>query len=71
MLASSGVRWIRDLRVGLLAAIALKILVRELEARLHVCVACVVERGQELDVGLLAVILVRKEADEITLQAPA
>ena len=43
MLSCSRVRRIRDLRVGFLAAIALKILVRELEARLHVCVAGVVE----------------------------
>ncbi len=64
MLTRGGVSRVCDLRVRVLRVVALEVLVRELEAGLHVGIAGVKERGEELDVGLLAVVLVREETNE-------
>ena len=62
MLAGGGVCRIRDSGVRVLRVVAVVILVRELEPGLDVFVAGVVERSEDLDVGLLAVALVGEEA---------
>ena len=62
MLAGGGVCRVRDSRVRVLRVIAVVVLVRELQPRLDVFVAGVVERSEDLDVGLLAVALVGEEA---------
>ena len=62
MLAGGGVCRIRDSGVRVLRVVAIVVLVRELQAGLDVFVAGVVERGEDLDVGLLAVALVGEEA---------
>ena len=61
VLARGGISGVRDLRVGVLRVVALEVLVRKLEAGLHVSVARVEEGGEELDVGLLTVVLVSEE----------
>ena len=62
MLAGGGVCRVRDSGVRVLRVVAVVVLVRELEPGLDVFVAGVVERGEDLDVGLLAVALVGEEA---------
>ena len=62
MLAGGGVCRIRDSGVRVLRVVAIVVLVRELKPRSHVLVAGVVERSEDLDVGLLTVALVGEEA---------
>ena len=62
MLAGGGVCRVRDSGVRVLRVVAIVVLVRELKARLDVFVAGVVERSEDLDVGLLTVALVGEEA---------
>ena len=62
MLAGGGVCRVRDSGVRVLRVVAIVVLVRELKPRSHVLVAGVVERSEDLDVGLLAVALVGEEA---------
>ena len=69
VLAGCGVGGVHDLRVRVLRVVALEILVRKLKARLHVGVARVEERGEELDVGLLAVVLVSEETNQYSSTA--
>lgn len=65
MLARGWVSGVCDLRVRVLRMVALEVLVRQLEAGLHVCVARVEEGGEELNVGLLTVVLVREETNAV------
>ena len=62
MLAGGGVCRVRDSGVRVLRVVAIVVLVRELKPRSHVLVAGVVERSEDLDVGLLTVALVGEEA---------
>ena len=61
VLASGGVCRVGHGGVRVLRVIAVVVLVRELETRLDVFVAGVVERSKDLDVGLLAIALVGEE----------
>ena len=62
MLAGGGVCRVRNSGVRVLRVVAIVVLVRELKPRSHVLVAGVVERSEDLDVGLLTVALVGEEA---------
>lgn len=62
MLSGGRVGRVRDRSVRVLGVIALQILVGELQPGLDVCIARVIEGGQDLDVGFLTVVLVREEA---------
>ena len=62
MLAGGGVCRVRNSGVRVLRVVAIVVLVRELKPRSHVLVAGVIERSEDLDVGLLAVALVGEEA---------
>ena len=62
VLAGGGVCRVGHGGVRVLRVVAVVVLVRELEPRLDVFVAGVVERSKNLDVGLLAVALVGEEA---------
>ena len=64
MLAGGGVCRVRDSGVRVLRVVAIVVLVRELKPRSHVLVAGVVEGSEDLDVGLLAIVLVRKEPSD-------
>ena len=58
MLARGGVGGVRDRRVRVLRVVTLAVMIRELEAGAHGGVAGVEEGGEELNVGLLAVVVV-------------
>ena len=62
MLAGGGICRVGHGGVRVLRVVAVVVLIRELQPRLDVFVAGVVERGEDLDVGLLAVALVGEEA---------
>ena len=62
VLARGGVGGVRDVCVRILRVVALEVLVRELEAGVHGGVAGVEEGGEELDVGLLTVVVVCEKA---------
>ena len=65
MLARGGVGRVCNLRVRVLRMVTLEVLIRELEAGLHVCVARVEEGSEELDIRLLTVVLVREETNAV------
>lgn len=62
MLSGGRVGRVRDRSVRVLGVIALQVLVGELQPGLDVCIARVIEGGQDLDVGFLTIVLVREEA---------
>ena len=62
MFSGGRVGRVRDRSVRVLGVIALQILVGELQPGLDVCIARVIEGGQDLDVGFLTIVLVREEA---------
>lgn len=63
MCGSSRILRVRDRVAGVLGRVAAQRLVRELQTRVDARVALGEMRGEDLDVGLLAVVLVREEAE--------